>query len=88
MRKQSIVSGLLYALVIAVVVAVPVYYWYEIRNHPPSMATRAQKQNVWQDGYNIYLTAKDDNGVPANAPATTFSCSDKIYGVVDQAGVG
>lgn len=36
-----------------------------------------------QSGYNIYLTAKERAGQPRNEPAETFSCSDKIYAVVE-----
>lgn len=36
-----------------------------------------------QNGYNVYLTAKENAGVPLKEPAKTFSCSDKIYGVLE-----
>lgn len=36
-----------------------------------------------QDGYTIYLTASENAGVPLREPATTFSCSDRIYAVVE-----
>lgn len=36
-----------------------------------------------KDEYNIYLTSKADAGVPLPEPMTTFSCQDKIYGVVE-----
>jgi len=36
-----------------------------------------------QDGYDIYLTAKENAGVPLREPAETFACSDKIYGVLE-----
>lgn len=36
-----------------------------------------------QGGYNIYLTAKENAGMPLQEPAKTFSCSDKIYAVVE-----
>jgi hypothetical protein len=83
MRSQSIISALLYVVVIAVVVAIPVYYWQEMQDHPPSREAPARKQTAWTDGYNIYLTAKEENGVPVNQAATTFSCGDKIYGVIE-----
>ena len=31
----------------------------------------------------IYFTATETNGVPSNEPAVEFSCSDKIYTVVE-----
>lgn len=84
MHKQSIVSAVLYVLVIGVVVAVPAYYWYEIQ-HPSSQKIHPKPaaKSSWKDGYNIYLTAKEVNGVPMNQPSTTFSCGDKIYGIVE-----
>lgn len=33
--------------------------------------------------HNIYLTSKTDAGVPLFEPMTTFSCEEKIYGVVE-----
>lgn len=36
-----------------------------------------------QNGYDIYLTAKENSDVPLKEPAQTFSCSDKIYAVVE-----
>lgn len=36
-----------------------------------------------QDGYNVYLTTRENAGVPLNEPMKTFACSDKIYGVVE-----
>lgn len=43
------------------------------------LATSAQDK----EEYNIYLTSKADAGVPLPEPMTTFSCEDKIYGVVE-----
>lgn len=36
-----------------------------------------------QDGYKVYLTAKADAEVPLPEPMETFTCSDRIYGVVE-----
>jgi hypothetical protein len=38
---------------------------------------------IAQDGYNVYLTASENADVPLNEPAETFSCSDKIFAVVE-----
>lgn len=35
------------------------------------------------DEYKVYLTSKADAGVPLYEPMTTFSCEDKIFGVVE-----
>jgi len=35
------------------------------------------------EGYNVYLTAKEKSGMPLKEPAETFACSDKIYGVLE-----
>lgn len=36
-----------------------------------------------REGYNVYLTAKENQGVPLREPSTDFTCSDKIYGVME-----
>ena len=33
--------------------------------------------------YKVYLTNKENSGVPLREPTTDFSCNDKIYGVVE-----
>ena len=35
------------------------------------------------DTYKIYLTAEENQGVPLNEPTDDFSCSDKIFAVLD-----
>lgn len=40
-------------------------------------------QGAAKDEYTLYLTAKADSGDPANEPARRFSCSDKIYAVLE-----
>ena len=36
-----------------------------------------------KEGYKVYLTAKENQGVPLREPATDFACADKIYGVME-----
>lgn len=36
-----------------------------------------------KQGYKVYLTNKEENGVPLDKPAEQFSCNDKIYGVLE-----
>lgn len=36
-----------------------------------------------QSGYEVYLTAQQNADVPLREPATTFSCGDKIFAVVE-----
>jgi len=38
-------------------------------------------------GHNIYLTASEQAGIPQAQPATQFSCADKIYAVIEVAGL-
>lgn len=38
---------------------------------------------VADEGYKVYVTAKEKSGMPLKEPAKTFSCSDKIYGVLE-----
>lgn len=33
--------------------------------------------------YKVFLTAKENSGVPLSEPTTEFACSDKIYAVVE-----
>ncbi len=37
--------------------------------------------------FSVFLTAKALNGVPADAPASEFGCSDKIYAVISADGL-
>ena len=40
-----------------------------------------------ESGHHIFLTASEQEGVPLNEPATEFSCSDKIYAVIELTGL-
>ncbi len=37
--------------------------------------------------HNVYLTASESEGIPVQQPATEFSCSDKIYAVIELSGL-
>jgi hypothetical protein len=37
--------------------------------------------------HNVYLTATESDGIPLQQPATEFSCSDKIYAVIELSGL-
>jgi hypothetical protein len=37
--------------------------------------------------HNVYLTAVESEGVPTGEPATQFSCSDKIFAVIELSGL-
>ena len=52
------------------------------------LCTTVPAAAVAQNGYNVYLTAKERSGVPMKEPAESFACSDKIYGVVEVARPG
>ena len=37
--------------------------------------------------HNVYLTATESDGIPVQQPATEFSCSDKIFAVIELSGL-
>ncbi len=37
--------------------------------------------------HHVFLTASEQDGVPLDQPATEFTCSDKIYAVIEVAGL-
>lgn len=37
--------------------------------------------------HHVYFTAMESNGVPVQQPATEFSCSDKIFAVIELSGL-
>ena len=37
--------------------------------------------------HNVYLTATESEGIPVQQPATEFSCSDKIFAVIELSGL-
>ncbi|MDZ7839825.1 MAG: hypothetical protein U5R46_03245 [Gammaproteobacteria bacterium] len=45
--------------------------------------TALQAAALAQDSYKVYLTAKADAEVPLQEPMETFTCSDRIYGVLE-----